>query len=85
KALADMDLTLSRPDGFVNKAVAEGAVSFYLDHCVTARVSRFNYGINLSIPFDSANPEHQMRISATNVEPDGRIYISGLFDVILPK
>ncbi|ESK91430.1 hypothetical protein Moror_2703 [Moniliophthora roreri MCA 2997] len=85
KALADMGLTLSRPDGFVNKAVAEGAVSFYLDHCVTTRVSRFNYGVRFKVRFNSADPEHQKRAFATYVQPDGQTYISGLFDVILPK
>ncbi|KAJ7652892.1 hypothetical protein B0H17DRAFT_1214867 [Mycena rosella] len=42
-------LELSRPDSHINKAVADGAVSFYLDHFVSARISKHTDGVECSI------------------------------------
>ncbi|KAK7029533.1 hypothetical protein VNI00_014410 [Paramarasmius palmivorus] len=83
--LTQMNLALSRPDGFVNKAVADGAVSFYLDHCVSARVSRFTYGVECAVPYDQSNPEHRRRAHTTYVNPSGMRLVPGAFSPILPK
>ncbi|KAF7970803.1 hypothetical protein HWV62_22804 [Athelia sp. TMB] len=48
-----------------NKAVAEGAVSFYLDHRVSARVARKTYGSRSSTRFKPHDPEHKQRSHAT--------------------
>ncbi|KAH9485825.1 Heat shock 70 kDa protein 12A [Psilocybe cubensis] len=78
-------LDISRPDSHVNKAVADGAISFYLDHFVGARVSKHAYGTNYAAVFQPNNPEHIARMSQKFVASDGRVLISGAFDVILPK
>ncbi|KAG5636036.1 hypothetical protein H0H81_009309 [Sphagnurus paluster] len=39
-----LGLSLCRPDSHLNKAVADGAVSFYLDHYISVRISRHTYG-----------------------------------------
>ena len=44
-----------------NKAVAAGAVSYYLDHFVVGRLVRYTYGIPASIPYDPSDPEHRKR------------------------
>ncbi|KIJ11257.1 hypothetical protein PAXINDRAFT_15797 [Paxillus involutus ATCC 200175] len=46
------DITFCRPSQHVNKAVADGAVSFFIDHLVSARTARFTYGTecNLEVP-----------------------------------
>ncbi|EEB95630.1 hypothetical protein MPER_05365, partial [Moniliophthora perniciosa FA553] len=83
--LGEMKLTLSRPDGFVNKAVADGAVSFYLDHHVSARVSRFTYGIEVLVPYDESNREHRRRSHTTFVNAAGVRMVPGAFSAILPQ
>ncbi|KAM6497412.1 hypothetical protein JOM56_007885 [Amanita muscaria] len=80
-------VSIIRPDAtHLNKAVADGAVSYYLDHYVTARVSKYSYGIEIIDLFDPMNPEHARR-SNTNVmrKADGKYYIPGAFSTILKK
>ena len=44
-----------------NKVVADGGVSFFLDHFVTARVSRYAYGTKCSWVYDDNNAGHVLR------------------------
>ncbi|KAF8802608.1 hypothetical protein BYT27DRAFT_7196548 [Phlegmacium glaucopus] len=80
-----LDLQVSRPDSHVNKAVADGAVSFYIDHFVSARVSKFAYGINTYHRYNAYNPEHQRRQNTTFMTAEGYLGISGIFNDILPQ
>ncbi|KAL0064092.1 hypothetical protein AAF712_008952 [Marasmius tenuissimus] len=84
-SLNQLNLSFYRPDGFLNKAVADGAVSFYLDHRVSARVARFTYGIQCRtyyLPFD---PEHVKRRSTVFTNLEGEEMLPGYFTHILPK
>ncbi|KIL54718.1 hypothetical protein M378DRAFT_92022 [Amanita muscaria Koide BX008] len=67
----------------LNKAVADGAVSYYLDHYVTARVSKNSYGVEISALSDFTDPEHARRRNTKVMQPDGRYYIPGGFSTIL--
>ncbi|KAK0222698.1 hypothetical protein EDD85DRAFT_1028147 [Armillaria nabsnona] len=79
-------LSFSRPDtGHANKAVADGAISFYLGHSVTARVSKYCYGIKVERPFVPTNPEHQRRRNGTFEDDSGDIRLGDQFDTILAK
>ena len=44
-----------------NKAVAAGAISYYLDHFVVGRIVRYTYGTPASIPYDPSDPAHRKR------------------------
>ena len=68
-----------------NKAVADGAISFHVDHFVSARVSKFAYGTNVRTPYDPENPEHLARSARCSRDLTGALMIGGLFDVILPR
>ena len=68
-----------------NKAVADGAVSFYLDHFVAARISKFAYGVECSISFNPRNTEHLVRSSSAFISLAGVKQLRGAFDVILQK
>ncbi|KAG7091390.1 hypothetical protein E1B28_010428 [Marasmius oreades] len=83
--LEQLNLSLSRPDGFVNKAVADGAVSFFLDHMVSARVSRFTYGIECNVPYQPSKADHKKRSHTIFVKPSGKTALPGHFSTILPK
>jgi len=68
-----------------NKAVADGAVSFCIDHFVTERISKFSVGIACNLIYDPNNPEHAARSADKYVNAAGEVRLSGFFDVILPK
>lgn len=70
---------------FSNKAVSDGAISFYLDHFVRTRVSKVTYGNFCHIPFEPSQSDHQQRIRNTFISVSGSKRISDAFDVILPK
>ncbi|KAJ3514774.1 hypothetical protein NLJ89_g2173 [Agrocybe chaxingu] len=78
-------LDVSRPDRNTNKAVADGAVSFYIDHFVTARVAKFSYGTCANPVYISSNPEHAARKNKVYTSLDGNERIRGGFGVILRK
>ena len=71
---------------FRGKAVSDGAVSFHLDHFVSTRVTRFGYGTTCRSLYNPRDPEHFKRSSlARKNSNDGKMYINGRFQVILPK
>ncbi len=70
---------------FSNKAVADGAISFYIDHAVTARMSRYFYGASMFTSYDSSDPEHRRRSGKTYVAINGEKSLDAQFDIILPK
>ena len=70
---------------FRNKAVSDGALSFYHDHFVRTRVSKFTYGNFCAVVFDPAAPDHQRRLHDTYIDLSGIRRIDHSFDVILPK
>ncbi|KAF9047819.1 hypothetical protein BJ165DRAFT_1527082 [Panaeolus papilionaceus] len=79
-------IDISRPDpNRVNKAVADGAVSFYLDHLVTARMTKFDYGVETLAHFDLRNPHHLSRADGVVVDSIGRPRLPGSFSTILSK
>lgn len=85
EACNQMGLGVLRPDSHVNKAVADGALSFYLDHSVRSRVSRFTYGVHCHIPYDIYDAEHLQRSASSFTSAGGYRRIPGAFSVILPK
>ena len=70
---------------FRNKAVSDGAISFYLDHFVRTRVSKITYGNFCHIPYDPNAPDHVSRSHKVFTSVSGRQRISESFDIILPK
>ena len=68
-----------------NKAVSDGAISFYVDRYVSSRISRYTFGVYLHNLYDPTNPEHIKRIRTKMEYPDHEERIPGLFSVILPK
>jgi hypothetical protein len=80
-----LGISFCRPDAHVNKAVADGAVSFYIDHLVSSRVARATYGIECSTQYDSQDPEHLARESKSYINVAGVRRIPGYFESILRK
>lgn len=68
-----------------NKAVAEGAVSFYLEHFVSVRVMRFAYGTTCVIEYNPQDSDHVKRRGKAYMRPSGRMVIPNSFKMILAK
>ncbi|KAG5718628.1 hypothetical protein E4T56_gene16512 [Termitomyces sp. T112] len=84
-SLSKEGLELYRPDSHLNKAVADGAISFYIDHLVRARYSKYTYGIASYIPYDITNVEHRQRLSTVFTDSDGVDNVQHVFVPILYK
>jgi len=83
KRLLGLGLKICRPDTQTNKAVAVGAVSFYVDHFVTGRISKFTYGASGSILYQSFNPEHVRREHKSYLDAAGDRRIPDHFGAML--
>ncbi|KAK0434107.1 hypothetical protein EV421DRAFT_1909608 [Armillaria borealis] len=83
--LKPLGIRLSRPDSHVNKAITDGAISFYIDHAVTARMSRYFYGATMFTSYDGSDPEHRRRSGKTFIADNGEKSLDEQFDTILPK
>ncbi|KAF8966241.1 hypothetical protein BDZ97DRAFT_697700 [Flammula alnicola] len=84
-----LGLKILRPESQTSKAVADGAVSFYLDHFVRNRVSKFTYGVLARVRYDPRNKDHrkQKERSGQTLYKDKADYdmLENLFAVILSK
>ncbi|KAJ6458048.1 hypothetical protein C8R47DRAFT_1246793 [Mycena vitilis] len=85
KHLNSHGLDVSRPDAHVNKAVADGAVSFYLDRYVSVRISKHTYGIECLVVYAHNNGEHRARSNTTRKDESGDLVVPRCFSCILKK
>ncbi|KAF5321819.1 hypothetical protein D9619_002183 [Psilocybe cf. subviscida] len=85
EALTPLGLHIIRPDNHVNKAVSDGAISFYLDHFVQSRIAKVTYGTLCRILYDPFDPHHVARKSMTLTTVSGETRLDHGFSVILPK
>jgi hypothetical protein len=53
-----------------NKAVADGAVSFYLDHHVRTQIAKVTYGSRVTVPYVDSDPEHIRRAAQKFIDVD---------------
>lgn len=83
--LAPLKITVSRPDSQTSKAVADGALGFYCDHHVSARMSKFMYGVEYLREYDPNDPEHQSRKDRLCELPSGPRLLPDAFDCILAR
>ncbi|KAI0342873.1 hypothetical protein BDW22DRAFT_1407386 [Trametopsis cervina] len=83
--LKPMGVTVSRPDSQTSKAVADGAIGFYCDHHVSARVSKFMYGVEYLRNFDASDEEHVARKHRLFELPSGPKLLPDAFDCILAR
>ncbi|TEB20801.1 hypothetical protein FA13DRAFT_1672147 [Coprinellus micaceus] len=85
EGLAPIGLNVLRPETHVNKAVADGAIAFVLDHSVGSRMSRFTYGANCHVPYNPNKEDHRLRATCISLSPSGLKTLPGFFSTILPK
>ncbi|KAF9526168.1 hypothetical protein CPB83DRAFT_795114 [Crepidotus variabilis] len=83
--LTNRGMTVIRPENNVVKAVSDGAISFYIDHYVHARVAKISYGVVGFVTYDKNNPEHRKRSHRQQSDADGISVISDAFKALLKK
>jgi len=83
--LSDLGLKFFKPDTNTNKAVAVGAISFYIDRFVRGRLSKFTYGVPCSVVYDPFNPEHVKREDKTYIDLEGDKCVPDGFTTLLSK
>ncbi|KAK7056951.1 hypothetical protein VNI00_002669 [Paramarasmius palmivorus] len=59
--LEQLGVLLLRPETYVNKATANGAIDYFLDNFVSVRMSRYTYGIEFERTYEPGNQEHRPR------------------------
>lgn len=74
-----------KPDEATSKAVAKGAIAWYLDGIVRSRVAKLHYGIRCTSIFRYTKPSHIVRAKKVIVGHDGIERLSGFFGKILEK
>ncbi|KAF8840354.1 hypothetical protein BDN67DRAFT_1011543 [Paxillus ammoniavirescens] len=80
-----LNISICRPDSHVNKAVAEGAVSYHIDHLVSSRVAKSTYGTECSVPFNPFDEEHRARKGSVYRGPSGQLALPNAFGSILTR
>ena len=94
-------VTVSRPDSqtqvvhipvpiivlsrYRSKAVADGAIGFFCDHHVSARMSKFMYGVEYLREYDQNNQDHVSRTDRLCELPSGPKLLPDAFDCILAR
>lgn len=68
-----------------SKAVADGAIGFYCDHHVSARMSKFMYGVEFLREMDPSDPDHVARKERLCELPSGPKLLPDAFDCILSR
>ncbi|EPQ55250.1 hypothetical protein GLOTRDRAFT_42483 [Gloeophyllum trabeum ATCC 11539] len=83
RELSGAGTEISRPDGYTNKAVANGAVGFYVDRIVSTRVVPTTYGTDGATLYDASNPEHVLRSESVYTDPAGDRMVPNRFFTIV--
>ncbi len=67
------------------KAVADGALSFYLDQYVALRIAKISYGTKYHWKYEPNNSEHKKRLKSVWTRPSGEKLVKGGFRTVLKK
>ncbi|KAF9234840.1 hypothetical protein BU15DRAFT_78674 [Melanogaster broomeanus] len=83
--MCGLGVTFCRPSQHVNKAVADGAVSSFIDHLVFAWTARFTYGTECNALYNEHDPEHVARKANAFQGITGCLEVPNAFESILEK
>ncbi|KAF8415387.1 hypothetical protein L210DRAFT_3657556 [Boletus edulis BED1] len=83
--MSAFDITFCRPHQYVNKAVADGAISFFIDHLVSSRTARFTYGTECNALYNEHDSEHVARRENAFEGVTGYLEVPHAFESVLKK
>ncbi|KAG8918710.1 hypothetical protein FRC02_002157, partial [Tulasnella sp. 418] len=76
----DLNVDIFRADTMTAKAAANGAIGYYLDRRVSARIAKWTYGVYMSPQFDPSDKEHALRLKDVHQDSaSGRKFVDGGF------
>lgn len=67
----------------IKKAVAAEVISYYVDHFVTGRISKFTYGTPCDIPYQPFDPEHVRCEYKSHFGPLEEKWVPNIFATLL--
>lgn len=70
---------------FSAKAVANGALAFYLNNNVLSRIARMSVGTLIHWTFNQNDAEHLRRLDNKIITPSGHVVIKGGFRTVLKR
>ncbi|KAJ3494374.1 hypothetical protein NLJ89_g10822 [Agrocybe chaxingu] len=82
--LGKYGLHVFRPADHINKAVSDGAVSFYFDNVVRVRVSKVTFGTLSSVEYNRKDPD-QSRARSIFLDHSGDKRLPDQFNIVLRK
>ncbi|KAI6156475.1 hypothetical protein EDD17DRAFT_1845061 [Pisolithus thermaeus] len=85
KYMSSLGISFCRPSRHTSKAVADGAVSYYLDRLVSGRAARFTYGVPCSRLYVPHDAEHVSRRSTAFTALNGDLRLPNAFGSVLTK
>lgn len=85
ECLKPLEIALYRPDSHVNKAVADGAMSFYINRTVSVRISKSSYGVPISVTFNPQDPQHQKRKDKVFTGIRGDLWLGPQYSEVVGK
>ncbi|KAH8110521.1 hypothetical protein DFH11DRAFT_1514250 [Phellopilus nigrolimitatus] len=85
KRLLKFHIDVNIPDDQTAKAVADGALLFYLNNFVSSRVAKVSYCLGGSPFFNSRKIEHIKRADSRYSNPSGDMFVRGGLFTILKK
>ncbi|KAG1753749.1 uncharacterized protein EDB91DRAFT_1234152 [Suillus paluster] len=80
-----LGISFSRPNSHCNRAVADGAVLYFIDHLVSSCLARYTYGTKCSVPFNPSDMEHRIRRKQVFRSDSGNLALPHGFSSILTK
>ncbi|EFI28249.1 hypothetical protein CC1G_14274 [Coprinopsis cinerea okayama7 len=85
ESLKPLGVEVFRPQNYVNKAVSDGSVAFYLDQMVNVRIARYTYGQEINGFYDAKDPEHRAREHTTYISMANVKRVPKVFSVCVSK
>ncbi|KAJ2912885.1 hypothetical protein MD484_g7541, partial [Candolleomyces efflorescens] len=85
QVLYQKGMKIVHPENHVNKAVSDGAISFYLEQRVKTRITKVAYGVLFWPRYNPDLAEHRARESMSFTLHDGSRRLPGYFHSILPR
>jgi len=86
RQLLDLGFQFCKPsDTHSNKAVAIGAISYYIDRFVTTRILKFTYGVPCVVAYSSFNIDHLRRAQKAYIDAAGDKCVPGHFVTMLSR
>ena len=67
------------------KAVADGSISYFIEHYVISRVAKLSYLVLVDVLYDPSNDKHRRRIGNVYTKITGEKCVTGALSVVLSQ